>query len=241
MPAGNRTADPIDARTLHRTGTRNRFGARDPRKAPLGAFLRDPAMKKRADDWSRQFGVESHWKNMDEMMTASAGARVIKVFERDPVTGRAGQQLQGTTTISIGGAEVPVESGECVLLQNRLGSTILDDSRREAKALDDWISTCLAGGDNYILYVAPAMYKQMKESNPPCLPSSLASYLPNSDTAQLATFLFGRFCRVHLNRSLWDTHPPGVHSHETKRSKQSPHGETADQRPVVGPPAEGGA
>jgi len=148
MPA--RGADPIDPTTLHSTGRRARFGMRNPKKNMLGAFQNAETMKWASDAHYRKFGLESTPANLQELNQKSAGARVVRVFERDGSSGRTGNQLRGVHSISIAGKEVPCVDGELVILDSSLGNEILQKSRDEAKALDNFISTNLAGGSDYI-------------------------------------------------------------------------------------------
>jgi len=227
-----RSVDPIDPSTLHSTGRRARFGMRNPKHNMLGAFENTETMKWQSDAWWRKYGLQKTPKNLAEVNATSAGARVIKVHERDPGTGRQGNQLSGTHSISIGGHEVPVVNGELVILDSSLGNDILQSSRQEAKALDEFITTCLAGGDSFIYFSNPAMHAEMKAAR--CLPSDLAALVPSSQDTADRVWIFGRVARKYLNTIMWSGKQPNVGSaREAKSSKQAPHGEVADGRPVV--------
>ncbi len=224
--------DPIDPTKLHSTGRRGRFGMRDPRRGILPAFENAEQMKWRQDAHWRRFGADHTPQNLEEVNRISAGARTIKVCTRDPKTGRSGDQLQGIHSVTIGGQEVPVENGEIVILDSGLGNEILDQSRAEAKALDDFIATSLAGGDMYIHFSHPAMYAEMKEAR--VLPSDLAACVPSSQDTADKVWYFGRVCRKYLNTITWSGKAPSVGStSKSKSSKQDPHGEKADGRAVA--------
>jgi len=76
------------------------------------------------------------------------------------------------------------------------------------------------------------MYAEMKEAR--CLPSDLAAMVPSSQDTADKVWLFGRLCRKWLNTVIWSGKQPNVGStHESKSSKQPPHGEVSEGRPVV--------
>jgi len=224
--------DPIDPTTLHSTGRRARFGMRNPKQNMLGAFENAETMKWASDTHNRKWGLKETPANLQEINLKSAGARVVRVFERDGKTGRQGKPLEGVHSVSIAGKEVPVVDGEIVILDSGLGNEILQKSRDEAKALDDFIATCLSGGSDYIYWSHPKMYAEMKEAR--CLPSDLAAMVPSSQDTADKVWLFGRIARRFLNTVVWSGKRPNVGStHESKSSKQPPHREVSEGRPVV--------
>jgi len=221
--------DPVDQATLRPVGRRARFGVKDPRKNILGAFQNTETIKWQTDRHWRKFGLDHTPENLAEMNHLSAGARTIRVHERDPATGKEGKQLKGTHTISIGGHEVPVVDGEIVLLDSQLGNDILQKSRQEGKALDDFINTNLEGGDQYIYFTHPGMYAEMKDAH--VLPSELAALVPSSNETANKVWLFSRYCRKYLGTVLWSGAEPSVghtkYDKHDKISKQPTHASVA--------------
>jgi len=218
-------ADPVDQTTLRPVGRRARFGMKDPRKNILGAFQNEQTMKWQTDKHWRKFGLDHAPENLGDMNRLSAGARTIRVHERDPATGREGTKLTGTHKISIGGLEVPVVDGEIVLLDSELGNEILQKSKQEGKALDNFINTNLEGGDQYIYFTHPAMYAEMKEKH--VLPSDLASLKPSDRDTADRVWMFSRYCRKYLGTVLWSGAEPSVghtkHDKHDKLAKQVSH------------------
>jgi len=224
--------DPIDPTTLHSTGRRARFGMRNPKQNMLGAFQNAETMRWRSDQHYRKFGLKETPANLQEINLKSAGARVVRVFERDGKTGRQGKPLEGVHSISIAGKEVPILNGEVCILDSAMGEELLQKSRDEAKNLDNFITTNLSGGSDYIYWTQPQMYAEMKEAG--CLPDQMAALCPSSDSTADKVWLFSRICRKFVDTVIWSGKQPNVGSgRESKSSKQPPHGEVSDGRPVV--------
>ena len=203
-------------------------GVKDPRHGLASAFQTGQEVAHRRKRYAQKhFNMDHHPRNIDEMVTESAGVTVLKAGKQ-LIDQHGNYEFKEFTSeecpdgehivASIGGKMQPISRTRGIrLIDDAVATEIHRHNVEESEYVMRLGKMYLEGGSELVKYMNPLLFRKLSAMNPPATPDSLSSFPETSDmyskllhsfllavkeTAAEATFQSGNIPNLHGVRML---------------------------------------